>query len=357
MLNRRFFKRGINQFNPVLLAGLFCICVALQPMRTANAGTEARPCKGADLFERLRQERPEALSAIETQAEAMPFGKRRFYKITRDGVRPSYLFGTLHLADPRITQIPSEIAEALKSATTLVVEVRDTPQGAESQPPRQARARARLAMRNLALAEPDHWPEKLLSREDLDKLKAEAAARHASVDSIGRLKPAFLALWLDTPVCAQGSTTMPVLDTLLVERAKADQLKIAGLESISEQVAALDDLSLDDARALLRSTILQIPHANDFVETSLRRYEEGNLGALLAWMRSPDIVPGNDEARTPPAFLDLLLDKRNEAMLAKIVSYLKEGGAFIAVGAAHLPGENGLASLIEKQGFTLELID
>jgi len=351
------FRADLPRFNLALLAGLFCIGLTVVHARAGSAAAEARPCKGQDLFDRLRLERPEALASIEKQAEAMPFARGRFYKVTREGVRPSYLFGTLHLADPRITHMTHETTEALKSSNTLVVEVRDTAQDAEQKPSPQLRARARLAIKNLTFAEPSHWPERLLSREDLQKLQAEAAARHVSIEAIGRLKPAFLALWLDTPACAAGTKTMPVLDTLLIERAKVDQVKIAGLESIAEQVEALDRLNADDDRALLRSTIMQMRHADDLVETSIRRYEKGDLGELVAWMRSPDIVLGDEAARTPRAFLDLLLDARNEAMLAKIASYLKEGGAFIAVGAAHLPGEKGLASLIEKQGFTLERIE
>jgi len=353
----RSFTRGLHLSNPALLAGLFCFCPVVEQALAGNTVEEARPCKGEDLFERLCRERPDALAAIEKQAEAMPFAKGYFYKVTRDGVRPSYLFGTLHLADPRITHIPQTVSEALKGSSTLIVEVRDTMPEVENAPPKQMKAKARLAFKSLALAEPDHWPERLLSRDDLEKLQAEVAARHVSTDAIGRLKPAFLALWLDTPACATGSKTMPVLDTILVEQAKADQVKVAGLESISQQVEALDHLGTDDDRALLRSTIMQMRHADDLVETAIRRYVEGDLGALVAWMRSPDIVLGSEAARTPPAFLDLLLDARNEAMLPKITSYLNEGGAFIAVGAAHLPGEQGLAALIEKQGFTLERIE
>jgi uncharacterized protein YbaP (TraB family) len=48
----------------------------------------------------------------------------------------------------------------------------------------------------------------------------------------------------------------------------------------------------------------------------------------------------------------LILD-RNHRMAERMEPWLKQGGAFVAVGALHLPGEQGLISLLRQQGYSV----
>jgi uncharacterized protein len=51
-----------------------------------------------------------------------------------------------------------------------------------------------------------------------------------------------------------------------------------------------------------------------------------------------------------------LLDDRNRRMVERMLPRFDEGGAFIAVGAAHLPGANGVLALLEQRGYTVTRI-
>jgi uncharacterized protein YbaP (TraB family) len=282
----------------------------------------------------------------------MPYGHGRFFKLSRAGLPPSYIFGTLHLADPRIAQLSLDVAEALSKSSTLVVELKDN-EHAEKLPAKEAKAAAKRVL----LARPDQRPEDLLSKKDMSKLNAEVFVRHLPNLPVEKLKPAFLALLLDTPACAQGSPLRPVLDTLLIGEARRQGLKIVGLETVAEQVQTFDVLPYSADRQLLLSTIFQSHYAEDMIETIIQRYINKDLGSLVAWMRSPQIIPGEAGFVTPPVFLDLLLDARNETMLRKILPLLDTGAAFIAVGAAHLPGPDGLVSRIKERGYEVDLLD
>jgi uncharacterized protein YbaP (TraB family) len=44
-------------------------------------------------------------------------------------------------------------------------------------------------------------------------------------------------------------------------------------------------------------------------------------------------------------------------MAERMEPYLKQGGAFVAVGALHLPGEQGLLRLLGRRGYTLPAVD
>ena len=51
-----------------------------------------------------------------------------------------------------------------------------------------------------------------------------------------------------------------------------------------------------------------------------------------------------------------LLVKRNKNWIPKIEQLIQQKTCFIAVGAGHLAGENGILELLRKQGFTVEPI-
>jgi uncharacterized protein len=46
-----------------------------------------------------------------------------------------------------------------------------------------------------------------------------------------------------------------------------------------------------------------------------------------------------------------LLDQRNHRMVTRLHTLLQQGKLFIAIGALHLPGENGVLHLLEQQGY------
>ncbi|UCE88321.1 MAG: TraB/GumN family protein [Pseudomonadota bacterium] len=48
--------------------------------------------------------------------------------------------------------------------------------------------------------------------------------------------------------------------------------------------------------------------------------------------------------------------ERNRLMLERMQPRLREGNAFIAVGALHLPGEQGLLRLLERRGYRVKAI-
>ncbi len=56
-------------------------------------------------------------------------------------------------------------------------------------------------------------------------------------------------------------------------------------------------------------------------------------------------------------FLDVVLWQRNRRMAERMLPHLKKGGAFIAVGALHLPGVDGVLDLLVKRGYDVQPID
>ena len=44
-------------------------------------------------------------------------------------------------------------------------------------------------------------------------------------------------------------------------------------------------------------------------------------------------------------------------MAERAAQYLEKGNAFMAVGALHLPGKDGLVALLRDEGFTVEPVE
>ena len=56
------------------------------------------------------------------------------------------------------------------------------------------------------------------------------------------------------------------------------------------------------------------------------------------------------------SFMFRFIDTRNRIMAERMTERLNQGGAFIAIGALHLPGEKGLVSLLKARGYRVEAV-
>jgi uncharacterized protein YbaP (TraB family) len=77
-------------------------------------------------------------------------------------------------------------------------------------------------------------------------------------------------------------------------------------------------------------------------------YLEQNLDSLA--------MNGAD-AQMPPKFYKAIVTDRNHRMAERAAVFIKEQSIFIAVGALHLPGPEGVIELLRKKGFTVEPIN
>ena len=56
------------------------------------------------------------------------------------------------------------------------------------------------------------------------------------------------------------------------------------------------------------------------------------------------------------SYRDRLLLDRNRRMFERMLPLVQRGNAFIAVGAGHLVGEDGLLRLLERRGFRVQSV-
>lgn len=180
-----------------------------------------------------------------------------------DGGRTSYLLGTMHVADPRVLDVPQPVLDALSASDTAVFEVIE---GAAAQ---QAAAATMFYNDGRTLEDvldPDLW------RQTME------VARGYGLTSplVRRYKPWGLIVMFSLPVeqmrlmIRQGA----VLDTRLQERAAAEGKTLVGLETAAEQVAVFNAMDEDDQVALLASLVASKDENDQAFELMLRFYLE-----------------------------------------------------------------------------------
>ncbi|WP_374309018.1 TraB/GumN family protein [Methylocella sp.] len=304
-------------------------------------------CAGRDLLPLIAERAPAAFAALEAEAARTPFRHGALFRVAYPGAPPSFVFGTLHLSDPRAA--PASAAAALARSRAVLVETVEDGARLHRLPPARA-----LALRAALRAGSGERARDLLDADALRRLAALGRAAGFAPQAVADMKPAALALVLDLPPCARAAD---YADAWIAAAARARGLTPVGLETLAEQIEALGPLDARTATALLEATLKQASAGEDIVETSLILYARGDLGALLAFMRMGEPLPGVAGSGTPPEFLDLLIDRRSARMAERAAPYLKAGGAFLAVGAAHLPGEKGLLRDLERRGFSVERAD
>jgi uncharacterized protein len=334
----------ISNYPAIVLVTVLCL---------ATARGLAAECQGHDLFPALKSEAPAAYAAIEAAASAMPFRHGKLFRLSRAGTEPSYVFATLHLSDRRVTGFSPRLRAAFKDSKIVALESVEI--GAVL---RRAIKNDGAAWRRATVAGENQRADRLLDKTDFAQLEALAARKGLAKSAAREFKPSVLALLLDLPACAvRLPGAKPYLDEFVADIARENKIETIGLETIIEQLAVLDALPRDAARDLLIAILRQADRGDDVIETTVARYAEGDIGGSLAWLRSAEPIPGVAQAQIPSAFLDRLITQRNQRMRDRALPLLKRGGAFIAVGAAHLPGKEGLLSLFEKDGYAVETIE
>jgi uncharacterized protein YbaP (TraB family) len=262
-------------------------------------------------------------------------GRGLLWRVGKAGAVSGYLFGTIHLGDAAVVNLPGAVTDALDHSRRFVMEVR---LDAEE-----------MASGSASLLYDDPEALRTALGNPLFERAMSLLARYGLPEMVGaQLRPWALYLTLSTPSDTGG---IP-LDLILAERAKAAGKSVTGLETVSEQAGSLASLPAEDQVGLVQDAVCHYETLQSDIQMTKQRYLDRDLAALAGMVHRYDI----SEAPRYRHLLQQVLWDRNRRMVDRMEPLLAEGGVFVAVGALHLPGPGGLLRLLEERGYAVEAV-
>jgi uncharacterized protein YbaP (TraB family) len=253
----------------------------------------------------------------------------------------------MHSPDKRVARLEGPVRAAFDASGTVLVESTD------ALDPAKMRA-AMLELKDLAFLPAGSTLETLLPQAALAPLQREAEAHGIPWAAARQMQPWMVAAAIARPVCElmAASAGEPVLDQMIALAAQESGKRLEGLETVAEQFQAVASIPAEFHVNALADLVELGALSDDVMETTKLLYLQGNTGLIVPLVRiySPSVYAGKDYA----TFQEMLVEKRNLVMAQRSLPWFGKGGVFMAVGALHLPGENGVVALLRQAGYTLE---
>ncbi len=256
-------------------------------------------------------------------------GQGLFWKVESPAGKTSYLFGTIHTDDNRVTNFSPAVTDALQSVDAFMMET--------------------LAPNDPSIfMMQDGDLKSMLSEKELDKIYALAEFHVMHRDAATHMKPWLLAVVFDSPK----PLTPFAQDNLLMTKSEDLGKEVIGIEDTQEHFGVMDSFSQDEQLTMLRAVLKRSQQTKERdYERLMSAYLEGNSEKVA--MLDEKITGG----MLPPALWGKmrgkLLDERNIVMAQRIIEEAKTKNVFVAVGASHLAGKGGLIARLKEAGYKL----
>jgi uncharacterized protein YbaP (TraB family) len=128
---------------------------------------------------------------------------------------------------------------------------------------------------------------------------------------------------------------------------------IIGLETLDKQMEILfGNGSLKRQAEILASSVLQTDSMMQEIVLMNSLYKKGDLQGLYSLSKRK-----NSAADMTDDEYIKLVDERNFEWLKQLPQLMKNSSCFIAVGALHLAGENGLVEQLRKMGYKVKPVE
>lgn len=309
-------------------------------------------CQGSDLTETMRSQDPAGFALAEDAAAASPNSEGLLWKVAKDGLAPSYLFGTHHLSGVDENKRARQSRALAITSRLMFVEI--TPE--QENDMQAAFATEPLTFMNSSAQPLSGW----LSPDMLRRAETRLAASGINLTIGGVLKPWMVSLLLALPPCmiqarAEGLISM---DRELANAAQAADVPVKGLETWRDQIGLFDNAPLEEQRDGVRFQLASELDPEDMLETTAAYYraEKPMMIWELALMTARREINDRDVDALAAEYFDVLINQRNHNMVAAAREDLSQGGVFVAVGALHLPGEEGLVELLRAEGYEVSRV-
>jgi uncharacterized protein YbaP (TraB family) len=247
---------------------------------------------------------------------------------------PSYLFGTIHIICDDSFLMDERIEDAFTASESLMMEIDFAAPGTMQR------------LQQLMINPEGPYLDQYLDEEQLAAVDSYFRENiGAGLGQIGVLKP--MALNSMVMVAGLPCAETESYEVHFTEQAGEQEKPVVALESVEYQMGLFDDIPTEEQVDWLWEIISEPDAAEEQMTQMVDAYAEEDLDRLLEIIREDPQFAGH---------VELFLDKRNQNWVAPIREQIHSGPTFVAVGAGHLPGEQGLVSLLREAGYEVEAV-
>lgn len=162
------------------------------------------------------------------------------------------------------------------------------------------------------------------------------------IEGMKNMRPTFiLSMLYQKMMVGKGAS----LDQRIWDYASSNGMKVAGLESVHEQIQILQKLSLRHQYQQLIKISKKISGIQAGFHKILKAYQEEDLSTLFQLSKK---TLGPDK--------QLLLENRNVIMVDRMINQHQLQPAFFSFGAGHLVGTHGVLAMLKRKGFRIKPI-
>ena len=254
------------------------------------------------------------------------------WEITGKGLKtPSYLFGTMHILCSEDANLSDNLKNIIRDCGQIYFEI-DMDNMKELMG----------AMKYLRMNDGKKLSE-LLTAEEYEKVKNWFDNNRSMLpfSMMTRFKPFFISSLIGEQMmsCEQKNG----MEQLIMKESKQYGKEIKGLETTEYQASIFDSIPYEKQA---KDLVAYIDSIDNYKKTMLEMvdvYRKQDLGRMDSLMQKSD--PGMMQ------YMDMLLYNRNRHWATQMPAIMNEMPTLFAVGAGHLPGEEGVINLLSKQGY------
>jgi len=256
------------------------------------------------------------------------------WQITNDDIQDtSYLFGTMHMIQKEYFLFPDKLETLVQNSDALVMEIAGMPDPYEM-------------MKYMMLPEGTVW-------DFFDELQEDSLMTWVTTNTdfseemvrntFSKMKP-FALIQLTALSQFTGETESYEEDFTKI--ATIDSIEMIGLETIADQMKIFDDLTDEEITEMVMASIRSDEEES---AASLKEMQSTYFNQQIDSLYMLIHSEGGTIAEKESAFLT----DRNKNWIPKIIAQIEKKKTFVAVGAGHLGGAEGVIRLLQREGYTL----
>jgi len=266
----------------------------------------------------------------------VPFTEGVFWKVSKEGETVGHILGTVHSNDERVTRLSPEVMDIFNRSEGYAIEAIPSTKFWNPYHGHQ-NIRGRMMLSDgQTLAE-------VAGEEIAEKVYTILKQNQAEEKFARRIKPWAAIHSLSIKSEHKG----PIVDQKLLDLAALQQKELFQVETPEELLAAFYAMPMDSQVSLRKDKLRAYPHMRETMAQIIKAYRREDLQAMMDL--STDFIDKDPAKRKHYlSYMKHAIDIRSVVMTHYMRILFAKANVFVAVGALHLHGKNGVLALLEQ---------